>query len=525
MIIINLNCNRLKTQKRLIGFVPRTAIFGGTSILFGAFSLRGYPNSSLRLSTSTTIRLSSDEIALRHICPEKRTCKNLHFNVLRSFTFLLSFFLLAGTAAATSWYVRPTSTGSQTGADWNNAWTISSISWSSVKPGDTIWLAGGTYSGALNPSASGTASAPILVYRATANDSSATSSPGWSTSFDTQAVIQGGINFFGPLSYVNVSGRTPSGFYWSSGSGGGNGSFGANNGNINNITLAYVELDGSANTTGNSGPTYGVDWAPQSNTVTNCVIDHCYLHSMAETLRASNWTGVVVQYCKIGNTNNLGDHNDVIYSYPPSSNCIWRYNTIYQSPGDGMFFEFGGANNFYFYGNVYWNSTGTFIGFKPPGTYGPIFVYNNTFCAAPGATDGQLGGIQDPNSKAYNNLFLQVFDEFQYYSVGAVSDYEALNYTSMGGFSAIVNSTHSFTFTDSGVFVNEANGDFHVTAAGSAILSKGLPLASDGFLNKDMDGNTRGGSNGWTIGAYQYAGGSGAPPAPTNLHISSTPTP
>src|SRR5204863_2798085 len=53
------------------------------------------------------------------------------------------------TADAANWYVRPNASGANSGTDWNNAWSLSSINWANVNGGDTIWLAGGTYAAQL----------------------------------------------------------------------------------------------------------------------------------------------------------------------------------------------------------------------------------------------------------------------------------------------------------------------------------------------------------------------------------------
>src|SRR5437763_886648 len=49
---------------------------------------------------------------------------------------------------AANWFVRPNGAtyGSGNGSSWTNAWSgFSSIAWGSVACGDTIWIAGGTY--------------------------------------------------------------------------------------------------------------------------------------------------------------------------------------------------------------------------------------------------------------------------------------------------------------------------------------------------------------------------------------------
>src|ERR1041385_3267084 len=75
-------------------------------------------------------------------------------------TLTLLFGLSAG---ARDFYVRAGAGGSNNGSDWNNAWReCSSIVWggsSGVNAGDTVWMAGGTYTTTMTPGVSGTASA------------------------------------------------------------------------------------------------------------------------------------------------------------------------------------------------------------------------------------------------------------------------------------------------------------------------------------------------------------------------------
>src|SRR5208337_5568291 len=97
---------------------------------------------------------------------------------------------LAASASAANWYVRPGGAGSKTGADWNNAWDVGSIGWSSVSGGDTVWLAGGTYTSQVHPTSSGrSTNNPIYVRRVQAADSVPVAAAGWNTSFDNQVII------------------------------------------------------------------------------------------------------------------------------------------------------------------------------------------------------------------------------------------------------------------------------------------------------------------------------------------------
>src|SRR2546426_9056061 len=113
----------------------------------------------------------------------KRFCRGV-------LTAIIQFFLLSSGHAA-NWYVRPNSAGSNNGTDWNNAWSISSLnsSWSSISAGDTIWLAGGSYTTAIVPNKSGSSGSLIYVKRVLSTDPAPTAAAGWSSSFDSLVTI------------------------------------------------------------------------------------------------------------------------------------------------------------------------------------------------------------------------------------------------------------------------------------------------------------------------------------------------
>jgi hypothetical protein len=433
------------------------------------------------------------------------------------FLSLLAVLTWCQVSDAANWYVRPGGAGSKTGADWSNAWDASGIKWQSVAVGDTVWLAGGSYAGSLTTGASGNAGSPINISRVLASDTAASSAPGWQASFDSPARF-GSINIPGQ-SYININGRVKSGIVVTVGSSGGSAMTGATSASISNITISYVEFFGPPNKTGLSYGRYGINIAPSSNTVNNLTIDHCWVHQWCEALRSSNWNNVVIQYSTISDTDTDNiDHADVVYNYP-HKNVTWRYNSIFNSPVDGIFHEFGGAVNFQFYGNIYWNSSNHLIYFKAPGTYGPIFIYNNVFAAPNSSNYAYIttgGSTIAAGSLIRNNVFLNTTNDF-----GSISDYNAYIPATVNGYSApqephgIVSATNPF--------VSSASGDFHLTAAGATLLqNKGAPLTTDGYINKDVDGNTRGSDGTWDIGAYEYAK---AGPTPTATPSPSSPTP
>jgi hypothetical protein len=442
-------------------------------------------------------------------------------NMKRLTLLILFYFIAQFTTQAGNWFVRPAASGSHSGADWNNAWALSTINWASVQPGDTVWLAGGNYTSGINVGKSGTASAPITINRVQSTDVAPASTAGWQAAFDSQVSITGANPGVSIESYsnVNISGRIASGIMVTIDSYGGDGLKAAQSGNVANLNISYIEFMGPPNKTGLSQGRYGINIAPSTSTVNNLVIDHCFIHQWCEAFRACNWNNVTIQYCKIADTDTDNiDHADVAYNYP-STNVTFRHNSIYNSPVDGIFFEYGGAVNWYFYGNIYWNSTNHLIFFKSPGTYGPIYIFNNVFHAPTTATYAYIttnGSTIDAATRVYNNVFWNTTNDFS----SSMSDYNAYNFTSLNGYSWPSDEKHSFTFTGS-PFVNPAAGNFH-QINGSILKDRGISItaATNGFINKDMDGNTRGADGIWDIGAFEYSTGSSPSPAPTP-----TPTP
>jgi len=66
--------------------------------------------------------------------------------------------------AGGTWYVDSAASGANNGTSWANAWTSpAAIVWANVKPGDTIYLSGGTYTSPWKVGASGSAGSPITI--------------------------------------------------------------------------------------------------------------------------------------------------------------------------------------------------------------------------------------------------------------------------------------------------------------------------------------------------------------------------
>jgi hypothetical protein len=327
-------------------------------------------------------------------------------------------------------------------------------------------------------------------------------------------MLDGGVDLSGG-SYITLSGRTgtPAGNNYgmsvecdnTAGLGGCNAFSGAESGNLSNVTVSYVEMYGPpcvlAENCGGGGAS-GFNVAPSNNTVNSLLLDHDWIHQWGEGVRTSNWSNCTIQYTDIDTTHNDGQqHEDVIYNYA-QTNFTMRYNQIWGSPNDGIFFDFGGTNGFYFYGNVYYGSGGEDIVFKPGYTNAlNVYLYNNVF-ESNGNGDYSYGwldftGASSTSGAVENNVFENV----------AVSGtMPSANYNAYSVSSYKDNGAQSFVYTPGTQFVNEPDpndypaANFQLTAAGQTTFGRGVALSAPYNLNPA--GATRGASGPWYIGAY-----------------------
>lgn len=444
---------------------------------------------------------------------------------MRKYFFpILIVFLMATTVESfgTNYYVRKGATGTNKGTDWTNAWNeMNQINFSTVACGDTIWLAGGTYTTGLTVNKSCNSGALLSINRVLSSDSVPAAALGWSSAYDSQVVINGANIDLAAGSYINIDGRigTVSGNNFGisiqclSGNGC-DGIDGAGSGNLSNINLYHLELYGPPCVTAGSC-TLGADGlnvAPSNNTVTNLLFDHGWIHRYSETIRTSNWTGCTVQYSDIDTMAQTTDeHEDIIFSYP-IKNFTFRYNTVWGSPNDGIFF-YGNEINTEIYGNVFYHSGGALITFYEGFTHN-VFIYNNVF-----ENDGTFGDYQPAwltfAGTMTGEIANNVWENVNKNGSCPICSYNA--YSLSGNASG---ETGSFTYTKGTQFVSESSGNplaanFHLTAAGvTAFANKGKALSVP--YNMDADGNIRGADGGWDVGAYEYHT-SQAPGAPTGL--------
>jgi hypothetical protein len=448
---------------------------------------------------------------------------------MRRYWFLTFILIIAADGFAANWYVLKGATGSNNGTNWTNAWNeMNQINWSSVACGDTIWLGGGTYTTGLTVGKTCTASTVLNINRVLSTDTVPTAAAGWNSAYASQVIFSNALIQLSAGAYYTINGRVGNAVtgtaygIQSVRTSGGDAVDSPSSGTADHVSLYYIELYGpvcvtNGNCTGSAA--YGLNWN-FNGTIQNSLADHMWIHRWCETVRMWNALNNTIQFSIIGDTNNDSiDHEDIVYTAPPNSGNTWRYNRIYSSPNDGLFSEFGGQQNFAFYGNIIYHAGGWEMCFKNGSTFGPVFIYNNTF-----ENDGTFGDYQpawlgQPGSLAAgsdiaNNIFYNVDNQIS-------PTYSSYNAYSLNGYSE----SGSVTFTPGSPlnayngFVNMSSGnpivaDLHLTSARQALFENGKTLSAP--YNMDPDGNTRGTNGHWYMGAYQYVT-SNSPAPPTNL--------
>jgi hypothetical protein len=437
---------------------------------------------------------------------------------------------IAPCAWASNFYVAKGASGSNNGSSWTNAWNeMNQVNFSAMSCGDTLWLAGGTYSTTLTVVKTCTSGNPLFIKRVTSSDSVPVAAAGWNSAFDSQVILLNWSGFAGfrlnGIAYVTIDGRfgnpqTPTAYgillHCSTETSCDGIDDGAGN---NNYTIQNVEVYGPAcvpsqSCTGNGASGINLPYGGTGFTYTNV-----YVHQWGEALRAANWVNAVIQNSFICCTHNDNiQHEDILYDNGGSTavnNLTWRYNTIWSSPNDGMFFDGGGQVGVYVYGNVYFHSGGQLMTFKSVGTKATnVFVYNNVY-ENDGTGDFSPGWLDFTNVNTSSGAFKNnVMQQMYLVATPPSPDYNAYDICGDKDSGA-----HTICYTSGTQFINTGSSNqlaanFRLTSAGATTFQNGTSLSSP--YNMDMDGNTRGANGYWYIGAYQYAAGT----VPTGLAVS-----
>lgn len=414
---------------------------------------------------------------------------------------------------AFNYYVRPDggTYGSGDGSNWSNAFSgFAGIAWASISAGDTIWVAGGTYTQALVPAKTGASGARIYIRRARTDSTECTGTTGWNASFASTVTQTSstGISLNGDYNYITISGRTTAegGTYgWvydrSSDTTGVGVSITSTGADYN--LVEFIEFKGGGTGVSATGIYRGLNLSVGSGTATYNTFSRCKIHGWATGVMCSGTNYTIFEHLDIyDNTvaNVSSYHNNGIYLAGVNGVTI-RYCKIHGHNGQGTFFGLYGAfDDIKIYGNVYYDIVaGGDTGIKINDSISAatnVKIYNNSFYNFTTGSPITVESGPTVSGETRNNLF-----------------YSTTSYNTLGTASNNVRA-------GSNPFVDAANNNFRLSAPTAA----GYRLSSP--YNTDPDGVTRGADGIWDIGAYEHIAGSplplpeGVPPsAPSGLRI------
>ncbi len=410
-----------------------------------------------------------------------------------------------------AYYIRAGAPAGGDGSDWNSAWnSLQAIVWSKIKPGTTIWIAGGQY-GILKIQSSGNASNRIYIKRATASDPNATAAAGWDPSFDSQVVMDfvydsNGSSYWtldGVIPYTGIQVRNTSALDYP------NDSYSIS---LGNTPANYVELK-NLDVTGQVDNNYPSilggekrclnfnNYISGRDTAYGLYIGYCQFHNADTLVSAIGIDGMTVEHNKFYGNYHTNNHHPNIWQTAGASNVIFRHNEVYNWQGEGIMMDFTSPSdrpnvNWYIYGNIWHDAMPS-----PPGSgcsyscarilatqyraNGPIYLFNNTFVNLWIPITLENGGTWDSGSQGRNNLYWNLI------SGGPRFPDEANNIVGSG--------------TTNTPFLDYANKDYRLKAGSSAINAGAALAPINGIsFNTDMAGNTRGADGAWDIGAYEY---------------------
>lgn len=420
---------------------------------------------------------------------------------MRKYALIIAVLLsLASEVLAADWYVRKGAAGSNNGADWTNAWNeMNQIDWASVSAGDTIWLAGGTYTTAIKPGKSGTSGSRIYVKRVRATDSTPAAAAGWNVSYDAQVILDvdfalswdSGTAQLG--SYVTIDGRIDSGIKteyhytnWASSA------LYMNTANTG-VTIQYVDMRSQ----GGTDPVEFVDDLKVVQLRANAAsltISHCRMHGGVDQIMILGPTDLTIEYSKLYDnkaTNPETHHPGMVASRTCYGTTTFRHNELYNFMAEGLMLGASGGDvgcAWQIYGNVVYGGGETARFVELQYVESTVTAYNNTlsnlsigFRAINGATWGAGSAVQ-------NNILYNITAPFSDGTTG-VHDYNASE-DDLG-------ETHDEVIAST-IFTDYENDDYTLASGTTA----GATLSSP--YDVDPVGSTRGQDGTWDRGAYEY---------------------
>lgn len=427
---------------------------------------------------------------------------------------------------AGNWYVRSSASGSNNGTDWNNAWTnVTAISWSSLSPGDSVWLAGGSY-GTIMVGKGGTTNAPIYIARVRTTNSIPASAAGWNSSYDSAVWINRVDASYGS-GWWTLDGQVPlSGISVTNDSTGPNHCVYFGSAPCNYITIKNCTLAGSAADLAN--PNIKDVRCIHANfsatpTAIGWYLGYCLIKNNATLLITLGVSQMTIEHCIFtGNYPGTSGIHENVWAVTGATNITFRFNEVSNWLTEGIMMDFVSAadapnDGWDIYGNLWHDSVG--------GSYGRILesqyraqyrirLYNNTFVNLYGGLMTANGGTWGTGCSAKNNISFNCSTGNPVgFGVGD-DDY---------GLSDVPNAqTHGIGSATSAIFLNYAGSNYVSTGTvGTGYpTDKGIALGLP--YNFDFLGINRPQGAAWDIGAYEYNGGV-APPTGLKLQSQATP--
>jgi len=446
-------------------------------------------------------------ISIAHLKPTI-SHKSMVF-VFASLPAIILFSLLIESAQAANFYVRPNggTYGNANGSNWDNAFNgFSGISWASVSCGDTVWVAGGTYTQSLSPRKKCSSGSRLYIKRARADATECTGAAGWNAGFNaTVTQASSGIVFSDAENdYITISGRTTSSggdYGWHidfTGNTQGEGIYIDQSASYDYNTFEYIDIQGPGyvHYTGGGGKGIYINSYGASPEGTGNMFSHIKVHGWESGIYNTSIQATTYEYIEMYDiaedcTNDCFHANGIYIS--GSNNSIVRYSRFHGNLGVGIFFS--GMSPSYdgwkIYGNVFYDITesgdrGILVGNPIKNT----LIYNNTFHNVSSPVDDSGPGYCSTGTQSKNNIS---------YNSGTVT---------------CGTSSNNLRQNTPNPFVNSATHDYHIVSTIGAGYPRNAGANLSSYFNKDMDEITFGGDGAWDIGAYEWSSGGGKTPAP-----------